>query len=159
MPMTGRMLQELSGKASDSSLAVSEVVARGAAIHAGIVAARMGQEHGGVADLLGDVVEINVNAHSLGIEVKQGEERLNDILVAKNTLLPTSATRIYRTVVENQPGKRVKVLQGEAPQAESCISIGERGSRGCRPSCPSGRRSRSAAASPPTASWRPWPST
>jgi molecular chaperone DnaK len=28
-------------------------------------------------------------------------------------------------VVENQPRVRVKVLQGEAPQADLCISIGE----------------------------------
>ena len=40
MPMTREMLRELSGKPPDNSLAVSEVVARGAAIHAGIVAAR-----------------------------------------------------------------------------------------------------------------------
>ena len=40
MPMTGQMLQEMSGKPPDNSLAVSEVVARGAAIHAGIVAAQ-----------------------------------------------------------------------------------------------------------------------
>src|SRR5437763_3570036 len=36
MPMTSQMLQELSAKPPDNSLAVSEVVARGAAIHAGI---------------------------------------------------------------------------------------------------------------------------
>ena len=40
MPMTVRMLQEMSGQPPDRSLAVSEVVARGAAIHAGIVASR-----------------------------------------------------------------------------------------------------------------------
>src|SRR5262249_45730024 len=40
MPMTGHMLEEISGRATDRSLAVSEVVARGAALHAGIVAAR-----------------------------------------------------------------------------------------------------------------------
>jgi molecular chaperone DnaK len=32
---------------------------------------------------------------------------------------------VYRTVVENQQRVRVKVLQGEAPQASACISIGE----------------------------------
>jgi molecular chaperone DnaK len=129
MPMTGQMLQELSGKTPDNSLAVSEVVARGAAIHAGIVTARS-QAHkaslGNQAqDLLEDIIEINVNAHSLGIEIKQGEQRINDILIPKNTQLPTSASRIYRTVVENQPRVRVKVLQGEAQQADHCISIGE----------------------------------
>jgi molecular chaperone DnaK len=137
MPMTGRMIAEVSGKTPDNSLAVSEVVARGAALHAGIVAARMrlsfpssslgtsdalGEN---VLDLLGDVVEINVNSHSLGIEVRKDKDRLNDILIPKNTQLPTEAARIYRTVIENQTRVRVKVLQGEAPQADTCISIGE----------------------------------
>jgi molecular chaperone DnaK len=130
MPMTKQMLQEISGKQPDNSLAVSEVVARGAAIHAGIAAARGGGEDGLVleADVraaLGDVVEINVNSHSLGIEVKHQQERVNDVLIPKNTQLPTAASRVYRTVVENQPRVRVKVLQGEAHQADACISIGE----------------------------------
>jgi molecular chaperone DnaK len=105
------------------------VVARGAAIHAGIVAARS-EEDGLMLDPrvradLGQVVEINVNSHSLGIEVKHNDERINDILVAKNTQLPAAASEVYRTVVENQQRVRVKVLQGEARQADACISIGE----------------------------------
>jgi molecular chaperone DnaK len=126
MPMTGQMIQEISGKPPDKSLAVSEVVARGAALHAGIVASRLGAaEADDIGDALGDVVEINVNSHSLGIEVKQNATRINDVLIPKNTQLPTAATRIYRTVVENQPRVRVKVLQGDAQQADACIAIGE----------------------------------
>jgi molecular chaperone DnaK len=129
MPMTGQMLQELSGKAPDHSLAVSEVVARGAALHAGIVAAHDTHEkiclEPDALGVLAGVVEINVNAHSLGIEVKQNQERINDILIPKNTQLPTASSRVYYTRVENQPRVRVKVLQGEATQADACISIGE----------------------------------
>jgi molecular chaperone DnaK len=130
MPMTGQMLRDISGKMPDNSLAVSEVVARGAALHAGIMAARAGSGDSDALDdsvrsALGQVVEINVNSHSLGIEVKQGPERLNDILIPKNTQLPTAASRVYRTVVENQSKVRVKVLQGEASQADACILIGE----------------------------------
>ncbi len=129
MPMTGQMLQELSGKVPDNSLAVSEVVARGAALHAGIVASqRQGtasQMETAARDLLGQVVEINVNAHSLGIEVKIQQERVNDILIPKNTQLPTAASRVYYTVGEGQQRVRVKVLQGEATQADACISVGE----------------------------------
>lgn len=130
MPMTGQMLQELSSKPPDKSLAVSEVVARGAALHAGILAARHGAEDSqaigaDARDLLADIVEISVNSHSLGVEVRQSEQRINDILVPKNTQLPTASSRVYRTVVENQTRVRVKVLQGEAPQADHCISIGE----------------------------------
>jgi molecular chaperone DnaK len=138
MPMTGRMLAELSGKAPDSSLAVSEVVARGAALHAGIVAARMGETtvEGDALDLLGDVVEINVNSHSLGIEIRKDKEHLNDVLIPKNTQLPTEATRVYRTVAEHQARVRVKVLQGEAAQADACISIGECWIDGLPPNLP-----------------------
>lgn len=129
MPMTGQMLRQISGKQPDSSLAVSEVVARGAALHAGIVAARTQQTAAQMPDealdTLGNVVEISVNAHSLGIEVRHKNERINDILICKNTQLPASASRVYRTVTENQSRVRVKVLQGEAHQAEACISIGE----------------------------------
>jgi molecular chaperone DnaK len=129
MPMTGQMLQEISSKVPDSSLAVSEVVARGAAIHAGIVAARSEEDglmlDADVREVLGQVVEINVNSHSLGIEVKHHKEKINDILIPKNTQLPTAASRVYRTVIENQHKVRVKVLQGEAHQGDACISIGE----------------------------------
>jgi molecular chaperone DnaK len=129
MPMTGQMLLQISEKNPDRSLAVSEVVARGAAIHAGIVAAKQpefGLELDDEArDALGQVIEINVNSHSLGIEVKVDEERINDVLIPKNTQLPAQAGRVYRTVVQNQPRVRVKVLQGEARQADACISIGE----------------------------------
>jgi molecular chaperone DnaK len=129
MPMTGDMLHKISGKQPDNSLAVSEVVARGAAIHAAIAACR--QDETGlmmdeeVREALGEIVEINVISHSLGIEVRQGEHTINDILIRKNTQLPTAASRVYRTRAENQSRVRVRVLQGEAPQADACISIGE----------------------------------
>jgi molecular chaperone DnaK len=139
MPMTGQMLQEMSGRGPDNSLAVSEVVARGAAIHAGIVAARLdggGEFPAAVREALGQIVEVNVNSHSLGIEVKRNHERVNDILVPKNTQLPTAASRVYSTVVENQQRVRVKVLQGEAHQADACISIGECWIEGLPPNLP-----------------------
>jgi molecular chaperone DnaK len=141
MPMTSQMLHEISGKPPDNSLAVSEVVARGAAIHAGIMAAQgtavdQALLEPAVRTILGGVVEINVNSHSLGIEVKQQHERVNDVLIPKNTQLPTAASRVYRTVVENQGRVRVKVLQGEAHQADACISIGECWIEGLAPNLP-----------------------
>jgi molecular chaperone DnaK len=143
MPMTGQMLRELTGKPPDSSLAVSEVVARGAALHAGIVAAHS-QEDARLVDasakkLLGQVVEINVNAHGLGIEVKgAGEERINDTLIPKNTQLPCASSRVYYTVSANQAKVRVKVLQGDAREAGCCIAIGECWIEGLPPTLPKG---------------------
>jgi molecular chaperone DnaK len=140
MPMTGQMLHDLTGKVPDNSLAVSEVVARGAALHAGIMAAQGRgddlQLEGAARDALANVVEINVNAHSLGIQVKQGQERVNDILIPKNTQLPTAASRVYCTLVENQQRVQVKVLQGEASQADACINIGECWIEGLPPNLP-----------------------
>jgi molecular chaperone DnaK len=129
MPMTCQMMRDLSGKQPDNSLAVSEVVARGAALHAGIVASRSAEGRKlldpGVAQGLADVVEISVNAHSLGIAVRSENEKINDKLIAKNTQLPMASSRVYYTAADNQSRVRVRVLQGEAAQAEACIAIGE----------------------------------
>ena len=126
MPATGRMLAELTSKEPDHSLAVSEVVARGAAVHAGIRAAQTsdGRRPATSTDL-SEVVEISVNAHSLGVEARKGEERINHKLVGKNTQLPAVAEQVYYTVTENQSRVRVRMLQGEAHQAEACIPVGE----------------------------------
>ena len=129
MPMTARMLAQISGKKPDTSLAVSEVVARGAALHAAIIAARQSPGTGLLSqeleDQFADVVEINVNAHSLGVEIRKGDDLVNDVLIPKNTQLPASVSRVYKTVRDAQTRVRVKVLQGEAQQAEACIPVGE----------------------------------
>lgn len=140
MPMTGTMLRELSGKPPDNSLAVSEVVARGAAIHAGILAAKAGtlSISKAAASALADVVEISVNAHSLGIEVRKDADKANDVLIGKNTQLPAASSRVYYTLSENQSRVRVRVLQGEASQADACIPVGECWIEGLPPILPKG---------------------
>src|SRR5262245_15720882 len=139
MPMTARMLRDLSGQEPDRSLAVSEVVARGAAVHAGIVAAkRAAAAQRAVANGLLDVVEISVNAHSLGVEVRKGGEKLNDKLIAKNTQLPAAESRVYYTVGDGQSKVRVRVLQGDARQADGCIPVGECWIDGLPPELPKG---------------------
>ncbi len=129
MPMTAAMLRDLSGKQPDNTLAVSEVVARGAALHAGIAAAKSAESakhlDAAVAGSLADVVEISVNAHSLGIQVRGENEKINDKLITKNTQLPAASSRVYYTASDNQSRVRVRVLQGEANQADACIGIGE----------------------------------
>ncbi len=129
MPAVGQMLAKLTGKEPDRSLAVSEVVARGAAAHAGIARRREDGIRSGttpVHELLADVIEISVNAHSLGVETKQADgSRRNNILVPKNSQLPAAVTREYYTAADNQSRVRVRILQGESPQAAACIPVGE----------------------------------
>ncbi len=125
MPACAKLLNELSGRAPDQSLAVSEVVARGAAVHAGILTARKSAQVPSNLAALEGIVEISVNAHGLGVEVRSGDERLNDILIRKNTQLPAVESRVYRTAKESQSRVRVRVLQGDAHQASACIPVGE----------------------------------
>jgi molecular chaperone DnaK len=124
MPMTSRMIRELTGKEPDRSLAVSEVVARGAAVHAGITAAKLANIAATAGGML-DIVEVSVNAHSLGVEVRKDDDRLNDKLIAKNTQLPAAASRVYFTAKEGQTRVRARILQGEGKQAAACIPVGE----------------------------------
>jgi molecular chaperone DnaK len=142
MPACARMLRELTAKEPDHSLAVSEVVARGAAVHAGIVEASAGRQSPGSAGVssptLADIIEVSVNAHSLGVEVRSGAERVNDKLIPKNTQLPAAANRVYFTVTDNQSRVRVRILQGEAHQAEACIPVGECWIEGLPPNLPKG---------------------
>jgi molecular chaperone DnaK len=128
MPMAGRMLADVTGREPDRSLAVSEVVARGAAVHAGIVHQREEQIRTGAApamEMLADVVEISVNAHSLGVEVRKDGDKINNKLIVKNTQLPAAVSRVYYTTKDGQEKVRVRIMQGEAHQAEACIPVGE----------------------------------
>ena len=85
-----------------------------------------------------DVVEVSVNAHSLGVEVRKADERVNDRLILKNTQLPAAASRVYFTARDGQPRVRVRVLQGEGHQAEACIPVGECWIDGLPPNLPKG---------------------
>ncbi len=140
MPACARMLYELTGKHADHSLAVSEVVARGAAVHAGIriETTPTSELRSALAANLADIVEISVNAHSLGVEIRSGSDRINNKLIPKNTQLPAVAERVYFTASDNQPRVRVRILQGEAHQAEACIPVGECWIDGLPPNLPKG---------------------
>src|SRR5207248_11570204 len=116
------------GREPDRRLAVSEVVGRGADAHGGIVRQREEQIRNSAApalELLEGVVEISVNAHSLGVEVRKDGEKTNNRLIPKNTQLPAAVSRVYYTTKNGQEKVRVRILQGEAHQAEACIPVGE----------------------------------
>ncbi len=141
MPMTGRMLAELTGREPDRSLAVSEVVARGAAAHAGIVHQReelLRHSDAPALELLEDVVEITVNAHSLGVEARKDDEKINSKLIPKNTQLPAAVSQVYYTSKDGQERVRVRILQGEAHQAAACIPVGVCWIDGLAPDMPKG---------------------
>ena len=79
-----------------------------------------------------------MNAHSLGVEVRPGEERVNDKLIPKNTQLPAAASRVYFTARDNQTRSGCASCKGEAHQAEACIPVGECWIDGLPPDLPKG---------------------
>jgi molecular chaperone DnaK len=142
MPMVKRMLRELTGKEPDDSLDADQVVAQGAAIHAGILAAKADDGELTLADdlrrELRDVDPIAVNSHSLGVVAVQQGERINAVLIPKNTQLPAAASQIFQTRYASATSIRVKVLEGEAPEAAHNIQIGECCITGLPPGLPQG---------------------
>ena len=82
------------------------------------------------------MVEISVNCHSLGVEVRRSRQ-VNDKLIPKNTQLPAvgGPALLHR---ERQPERvRVRILQGESPGG-SVIPVGECWIEGLPPNLPKG---------------------
>jgi molecular chaperone DnaK len=129
VPHVREMLRRISGREPDCSLPADEVVAHGAALHGGILLARgaKGQGPQPAADpsWSSSFQTVDVNSHSLGIAVRAGEAYANSILIPKNTPLPVECSRIYHTSSPNQRQVRVRVLEGEAREADACVPIGE----------------------------------
>ncbi|REK09834.1 MAG: Hsp70 family protein [Planctomycetota bacterium] len=120
MPMVSRMLRELTGKDPDASVSVDEAVAHGAALHASIILARLRGES--------PVINVrNVNSHSLGVVASDPRtmRRRNAILIPRNTTLPVTAKRVFRTQKENQKSILVQIVEGESASPEDCSQIGK----------------------------------
>lgn len=139
VPHVRDMIRRISGKDPDCSLAADEVVAHGAAIHGGILLTKAHAARGGDVGPFrawSNFQTIDVNSHSLGISVKTRAGYANSILIPKNTQLPVAKTRTYHTSVPNQRQVRVRILEGEAIEADACVQIGEFLIQGLPPDLP-----------------------
>ena len=99
VPLVKRTVGEFFGRAVHDALNPDEVVALGAAVQADILA-------GNNKDLL----LLDITPLSLGIETMGG---LMDVLIPRNSKIPTRAARQYTTQKDGQSGMRISVYQGE----------------------------------------------
>jgi len=131
MPMVCNMLKQLSGKEPDASVAADEAVAHGAALHAGLLLAK-GRGKPATFKIK------NVNSHSLGVVGvdPQTRRRRNGILIPRNTPLPVTAKRTFRTQKAGQKSILVQVVEGESPSADECNPIGRCSVRNLPPNLP-----------------------
>jgi molecular chaperone DnaK len=120
MPAVVEMLTRMSGKIPDTSIAADEAVGFGAALHAGQIMAR----HRGLPPPFSIR---NVNSHSLGVVANDPmtRRRRNAVIIPRNTPLPVSAKRSFRTQKANQRSVLVQIVEGESAAADECVPIGQ----------------------------------
>jgi len=119
MPMVRSMLRELSGKEPDTSVADDQAVAHGAALRAGLLLAKSQGKRAGFRIK-------NVNSHSLGVVAtdRQTQQRRNGIIIPRNTPLPVTGKRTFKTKKADQKSILVEIVEGESRLPEECTRIG-----------------------------------
>ncbi len=110
MPMVREFVAELFGREPNTAQNPDEVVGLGATIQAGIL-----------SGAVGDVVLLDVTPLSLGIETFGG---LMNVIIPRNTTIPTKAGEMFTTAVHNQRSMSIKVLQGEREIARDNWTLG-----------------------------------
>ncbi|HEY9177550.1 MAG TPA: Fe-S protein assembly chaperone HscA [Flavipsychrobacter sp.] len=99
VPLVKESVSQLFEQAVHDELNPDEVVALGAAIQADILAGNNK-----------DMLLLDITPLSLGIETMGG---LMDVLIPRNSKIPTKAGRQYTTHKDGQSGMRISVYQGE----------------------------------------------
>lgn len=108
------MQEYFDGKQLNDSVNPDEAVAYGATLQAAILK--------GEAEDDCDIVLLDVNPLSLGIETKGG---INSVLIEKNTTLPTQNEREYKTSHDNQTRCQITIFEGERKLVQDNHKLGE----------------------------------
>jgi chaperone protein DnaK len=99
IPAVRELIQDVLDKEPNQGLNPDEVVALGAAIQAGIIS-------GDVSNVL----LLDLTPLSLGIETLGG---VFSRMIARNTTIPTKATEVFSTALDNQQSVEITIQQGE----------------------------------------------
>ena len=111
MPIVQERVRTMFGTEPHKGINPDEIVAQGAAIQAGILGGQVT-----------DIVLLDVTPLSMGIETQGG---VFTKLIERNTTIPTSASQVYTTAVDNQSAVDIHVLQGERDFAIDNKTLGK----------------------------------
>jgi len=115
MPKVQMTVQKFFGREPSRNVHPDEVVALGAAIQAYALVAEKPEDEE-------ETLLLDVTPHSLGIMIVGGYFQ---ILIEKNTTVPTSAGHIFTTVKDGQTTVKIMVFQGESKVAADNELLGE----------------------------------
>ena len=133
MPPVRRMIARLFGRLPEQSINPDEVVARGAAVQAGLKMRDVALE---------EVAMTDVCPFTLGIEISREtsdgarQSGLFSPILERNVVIPASRVQRYSTTEDGQQRIGIEVFQGEARMVRDNIRLGEldvpvpRGKRG-----------------------------
>ncbi|MCU0376294.1 MAG: Hsp70 family protein, partial [Chitinophagaceae bacterium] len=111
VPLVKSTVAGFFGKPVHDNLNPDEVVALGAAIQADILAGNNKE-----------VLLLDITPLSLGLETMGG---LMDVLIPRNSKIPTKAGRQYTTQKDGQSGMRISIYQGERDLVKDNRKLGE----------------------------------
>ena len=110
IPSVLKLVKAVTGKEPNQTVNPDEVVAIGAAVQGGVLSGEVK-----------DILLLDVTPLSLGVETMGS---VVNVMVPRNTTIPTNKTEIYSTAIDGQTTVEINVLQGERQMATDNKSLG-----------------------------------
>lgn len=137
MPMVRDLVERMSGKTPETDVNPDEAVALGAAVQATLEVANGSSDAGATSNSSEEMSSLpaftkeiqiqDVTSQALGVLILADDNinMKNSVMIPKNTPIPASRSDQFSTVSDNQTQLRVQVTQGDDPDPNFVVQVGE----------------------------------